>query len=426
MTTLDDQQVVNMAYAFFDFLAMSPESEDAEGRMYALFSRMPGEIWTALAVGLWYKPGLAAVFGLWQMAWESFWADDERSFKMLERRLSFALSIAESVSHPQMTYTAAQLMERMPSGFSFREGDRETAPQVYLLAMLVTACPFPVPERDLNYILLQDRNQPNLLDFASYLSPDDQRARDAYFQALERGELLDPPRSVRWEEARQLAQSFVPDLLRQAASGRPYVGTFEMKPPPAGDLWREVQCQSIRIAIRPQGIWFALVHEPDHATIGWWTPDQGSSLPMTVGIRHTWMFTLFFAAVWRDACVVKKRAFQEARTQGAGRQRPTSKVRGLGKVVYLPRTQVQWGTPQDRATIEVVQRRYRGRVAHYRRLPEGQRRSPKAEVNAESYGFPPPPPDMTFVRPTPPPDGTELPSVPKVVCRGLNTVAALL
>lgn len=235
------------------------------------------------------------------------------------------------------------------------------------------------------------------------------------------------------EGDKALATAFVKQLVDEAAASHrpPLVGQFRLSWSGGTFLDEDAKIDHLRVSIKHDGLWLSVVHQHDarEMTWGWWSP-AGDNLNIEFSDRYAWAIRVLAASIWRDATIVRERAFPEQPCQPKHQPRPK---RAAGeKLVVLPRTITtrMWGEPAERRQIE--ERTLR--AAHvvrgfYRHQPDGWQTSEAARENALSLGYAPPPDGYTFVRPHLRGGGEEQASgatAPRIVCRGLLTALTVL
>ena len=198
-----------------------------------------------------------------------------------------------------------------------------------------------------------------------------------------------------------------------------YTGFFTMKHIQLPELDKLVLYDEIRLVITPSGILASFVyHSEKFYTLAWWG-NNGIQSGWIHSERFGWAFHVFASCLWRDACVVAKKALATKRTIVASKKdRKRSRNKGNGKVV-LPRTiyEVQWADDSDREHIVHRAHQVRG---HYRMLREGWSRSEMAVEKAQEWGYPEPPDGFTFAEPHQRGSGEPLPKIRPVVCKGFQ------
>ncbi len=234
-----------------------------------------------------------------------------------------------------------------------------------------------------------------------------------------------PEYALLYEEQRDLAHAFIKQLVDEVErDGRsPFTGQFILHNP-SEELLRDHQIEQIRICIKSTGVWISVVNnlKDGNYAWGWWSPNW-DNLVVDFGHKGSWMLRMICAAIWRDACVVRRKAFMVRECGGK------HAVRAHGAKLnptVLPRTIYvgQWGSDEDKATIEHIQRRAHAVRAHYR---HSESCTDRARELAAEYAYPEPPAGYTFVSPYMRGEGevSDTPLRP-VVCRGLLTASVAL
>jgi uncharacterized protein (DUF4415 family) len=235
------------------------------------------------------------------------------------------------------------------------------------------------------------------------------------------------------EEDRLLSTAFTKQLVDEAAASHrpPLVGQFRLSWTGGTFLDDAAKIDHLRVSIKHNGLWLSVVHEPDTRVVawGWWSP-MGDNLNIEFSDRYAWAIRILAASIWRDATIVRERAFPEQPRSAKNPPRPKSAAGE--KLVVLPRTITtrSWGDPSERSAIESRTIRAAHAVrAFYRQQPDGWQTSEAARENAINLGYAPPPDGYTFVRPHLRGGGEEQASAapaPRIVCRGLLTALTVL
>lgn len=220
----------------------------------------------------------------------------------------------------------------------------------------------------------------------------------------------------------RLATAFKAQLVNEASGHIPFVGDLIMQHEPIPAIDALIQWDSLRLMIRPYGIWATFVGKSGVMPI-YWQPDRHTIRTLTGGII-AYVADVVLAGIWRDACIVRESTWHE-RTQY--HPRPLKKSQRHNNPVVLPRTvyNVQWGASvEERDTIIRATHSVR---PHYRYLGDDRKATGDALATADDYGMPHPPTGYTFVRPHVRGSGEmQNDAIKRVICRGLKTVKIAL
>lgn len=235
------------------------------------------------------------------------------------------------------------------------------------------------------------------------------------------------------EEDKMLSTAFVKQLVDEAAASHrpPFVGQFRMAWAGGTFLDEAAKIDHLRVAIKHDGLWLSVVHEPVARVVtwGWWSP-AGDNFNIEFSDRYAWAIRILAASIWRDATIVRERAFPEQ--PRTAKNQPRTKSAAGEKLIVLPRsvTTRTWGDPSERSAIESQTIRAAHAVrAFYRQQPDGWQTSEAARENALSLGYAPPPEGYTFVKPHVRGGGEGQASAApasRIVCRGLLTALTVL
>ena len=195
------------------------------------------------------------------------------------------------------------------------------------------------------------------------------------------------------------------------------------------------EVSALRVWASPEELWVQALSDDATGPVFQWRPDRPPRAivlsPYVTPVVHATL-----AALWHDLCVASERAFPAKRRKPtAEKHRRETAPAGQGspkreRAVRLPRTVYTiagrrvWGRDDDR---RAVRQAHRVRE-HLRRLPPGYKASDEAKTNARAFGYILPE-GYTFVRPHARGRGdisNENPAEPRVIARGLVTVATLL
>ena len=227
-------------------------------------------------------------------------------------------------------------------------------------------------------------------------------------------------------EHKRLAIAFSKQMIDEAEPHRQrcIVGQYELEKVPLQQIDNLFTYDALRMVIDNRGIAASFIASDKDATYYSpfvWSPDYFSGWSM--GGEESWAVQVMMACIWRDACVVKKKAYTEQPTAGHRNERKRTRQAKL----VLPRqiSICKWSTSEERHAITNAQ----SVRAHYRELPEGWKTSQQAMEAAKSYGYPEPPIGWTFVQPHQrgaDPVGEPVPAITQVVCRGLKVAKVAL
>lgn len=219
----------------------------------------------------------------------------------------------------------------------------------------------------------------------------------------------------------ELAIAFGQKMIDEAKPFRSNVctGYFVMDRVDLPLLDKVLDYDQIRLVILPEGILASFVsHQGKMYTTTSWRGD-GIQSGWITNERFAWAFHVFASCLWRDACVVARKALAtKKKIVASKKERKRSRNKGGGKVI-LPRTiyEVQWASDEDREKIVRQAHQVRG---HYRMLRDGWTRSEMAEEKAKEWGYPEPPDGFTFVEPHQRGSGEPLPKIRPVVAKGFQ------
>jgi len=220
-----------------------------------------------------------------------------------------------------------------------------------------------------------------------------------------------------------LATAFKAQMVNEAVGHIPFIGDLIMSYEPIPALDALIQWDALRLMIRPYGIWATFSGQSGVLPI-YWQPNRHTIRTLTGGLL-AYVADVVLAGIWRDASIVRERAWYE---RNPYTPRPLKKSQKHRNPVVLPRTiqTVKWGASSDEH--DVITRATHAVRAHYRLLGDGRRASEGALASADEYGMPPPPTGYTFVRPHLRGSGESVDhdAIRRVVCRGLKTVKIAL
>lgn len=225
-------------------------------------------------------------------------------------------------------------------------------------------------------------------------------------------------------EHKRLAIAFAKQMVDEAQPHRQrcIVGQFDMDRIPLERLDNLFTYHSLRMVIDSRGIAASLVGSNSSGVYYApfvWTPEYFSG--WSLGGEESWALQVMMSCIWRDACVVKHKFYEQR--AGAG-HRNNKKQRRQSKLV-LPRqiAVCSWAADSERQRIVGSQ----SVRAHYRELPDGWNASQSAIDFALLYGYPAPPDGWTFVQPHQRgDDAVSQDQSTKVVCTGLRVAKVAL
>ena len=304
----------------------------------------------------------------------------------------------------------------------------------WTLAAAYTA-PFTFNEEELNFLTGQDllaaapsRLKTNVISYID-LADTTQEALGAVWAETRLDETIEE------REVRDLAVAFTRQMVEEALqSGEtPYIGAFMLRkdalPLKLHDL---MEIDHIRLIIVSQGIWCSVIHHIDPLlaySLCYWTPTD-DNIALSFSDRQTWAIRAFLGTLWRDAVIVKERAFPIMRkVEGRLRLTTEKNSRYRPPVIVLPRERSErtWGTDEDRDLLrERIQRDTHFVTHHYRRLTQGQIASIQARENALMDGELTPPEGFTYVRDYHTGTGGIHSPVRQLVCKGLYAANMVL
>ena len=278
------------------------------------------------------------------------------------------------------------------------------------LLVISTLCPGPLTQEVLNFLTLVDVPEARYQMVKAY-DPSESYTTQSYKTATLDEFQID-------EESRNLATAFVNQMIDEAAPHQehPVLGHFVMDRVPLERLDSLIKYDTLRLAISPQGIFGSLVEGANFLTF-WWSPE--TSTTWSLGAKHAWAINTMMACIWRDACVVRYKMFQQRSRSG---YKPAAKKhKRVDKKLILPRSISKCAWSQDAERQRITHAKHSVR-AFYRQLPSGYQASDEAEETAAEFGYPLPPSGFTFVRPhvRGNGDGGEEVAATPVVCLGLQ------
>lgn len=255
------------------------------------------------------------------------------------------------------------------------------------LLVISTLCPGNLTQEILNFLTLLDVPGAKYRMVKAYNLAEDYNRQSYQAATLNEFQIDD--------KAKALANAFILQMEDEAAPhrARAVLGQFIMNRVPLDYLDTLIQYDTLRLSISPVGIFGSLVKGTSYLTF-WWSPEEATT--WSLGARHAWAINTMMACIWRDACVVRQKMFQERSRdiyKPGGKKRKTAK-----KKLVLPRIVKRgtWGLDAERERITHSTHEVR---PFYRQLPDGQQASEGARETAAEFGYPRPPDGFTFVRP---------------------------
>jgi hypothetical protein len=278
------------------------------------------------------------------------------------------------------------------------------------LLVISTLCPGPLTQEILNFLTLADVSGANYQMVKAYDPSGLYETQDHRTATLDEYHID--------EESRNLAGAFVSQMVTEAVPYREHsvLGHFLMDRVPLKRLDSLIQYDTLRLSISPHGIFGSLVKGSNFLTF-WWSPEVSTT--WSLGAKHAWAVNTMMACIWRDACVVHHKMFQQ---RSRSPYKPAAKKqKRVNKKLVLPRIirKCAWSQDAERQRITHAEHSVR---AFYRQLPAGHQVSCKAEKTAAEFGYPLPPAGFTFVRPhiRRNGEGGDTVAATPVVCLGLQ------
>lgn len=233
------------------------------------------------------------------------------------------------------------------------------------------------------------------------------------------------------EESMRLAIAFRHDMEREAQPHRRNIasGAYVLMREPLPKLDALIVYDYLRLVITPHGIGASIVQESNYIPF-WWSPERETNTSQVwVPADVRFALDVLLASIWRDACIVKESAFPENRSAGRGYKSSGKKAKSSkSNIVRLPRVVYKstWGGNDDREIVESIAKRAHTVRGHYRYIRDEYNSPDEAKNTALDHGYAPPPTNYTFVRPHQRGTGEAMPSVRRVICRGLQVAKTVL
>jgi hypothetical protein len=227
----------------------------------------------------------------------------------------------------------------------------------------------------------------------------------------------------------RLSLAFRAEMVKEAATNRRDIatGAYVMLREPLPRLDELIAYDELRLLVTRHGIGVSIISGNFYIPF-WWSPELDTNTSQ-VWVPSAVRFALdvLMACIWRDACIVKEEMLSTPRNSSRG-YKATGKPQHNSEVVRLPRViyKTQWGSRADRETVESISKRAHVVRGHYRFIRDEYEAPEELKEAALDYGLAAPPRDFTFVRPHTRGTGEAMPSVRRVICKGLQVAKTVL